>query len=261
MLHLALKKSMVVIALHAHVLCLAQVSIDQPVLLTGPDGSRRIDGLGAPAQSSALITLESAAQGSWHWGTALASNQAITLTLQLPITEYREGLLVRFLAPADLAGGITLNVDGVGPLPLVRPDGLTPVLGQLRQGVECEALHAGGRFILLSASERGCPPNTVPVTERFCIDQSSVANQIIYSAMSHCANRGGRLCTWDEYHAACVLVGVQLTSMFNAWEWIDDTSNHTHTADQAGRATCQSQRSAGVPTTTTGETRCCYHPR
>ncbi len=45
------------------------------------------------------------------------------------------------------------------------------------------------------------------------------------------------------------------------WEWIDDTSNHTHTANQVGRFSCQSQRSANVIVTMTGNTRCCYRTR
>lgn len=261
MLHLTLKHASLAIGLAAGSIGMAQVRIDVPLELTGADGERRIDGLAAPATGSALVTLESAAQGSWQWGTAQVNGLALSVALSPPLSAYRDGLLVRFVAPANLAGAVTLNVDGQGDLPLLRPDGLLPVLGQIRQGVVCEAMHADGRFILLSAAERGCPPATVPVTERYCIDQGSVGNQLVFTAMSYCANRGGRLCTWDEYHAACVLVGTQLTGMFNEWEWIDDTSNHTQTADQAGRAHCQSQRSAGVPTTTTGDTRCCYHPR
>ncbi len=239
----------------------AQVVIDVPVTLSGADGERRIDGLAQPTQASALITLEGAAQGAFQWGTAQAAAGAITLALSPPISTYRDGLLVRFLAPANLDGALTLNVNGLGALPLQRPDGLNPVRGQLRQGTICEAMHADGRFVLMSAAERGCPPNSLYVNDRYCIDSLSTNNQLFYTGVSFCANRGGRLCTWDEYHAACAFLGTQLGGMFNQWEWIDDTSNHSQTADQAGRTTCQSQRSAGNPLATTGDTRCCYHPR
>jgi hypothetical protein len=237
------------------------VDIDVPLRLTGAAPERRIDGLAEPAQGGALITLASAAQGAWQWGTAQASGTALSLVLDPPITGYRDGLLVRFLAPATLQGPMTLDVDGQGALPILRPDGLDPVAGQLITGVVCEVMQANGRFILLSAAEHGCPPASIQVNARFCIDHDSVNNQQYYTAMSHCANRGGRLCTWDEYHAACALLGAQLAGMFNQWEWIDDTSNHTQTVDQAGRATCQSQRSAGNPLSILGDTRCCYHPR
>lgn len=239
----------------------AQAVLDVPLLLSGTDGQRRIDGLAPPSQSDALITLEGEVNGAWQWGTAQVTAGAITLGLAPPISAYRDGLLVRFLAPGNLDGALTLNVDGQGALPLLRPDGLNPVRGQLRQGAVCEAMQAGGRFILMSAAERGCPPQSLFVNERYCIDSLSTNNQIFYAAVSLCANRGGKLCTWDEYHAACAFLGVQMGGMFNQWEWIDDTSNHSQTADQAGRTTCQSQRSAGNPLVTTGDTRCCYHPR
>ena len=239
----------------------AQALLDVPIVLSGADGQRRVDGLVQPTSSNSLITLEGAVQGAWQWGTAQAAAGAITLTLAPPITAYRDGLLVRFLAPTNLDGALTLNVDGMGALPLLRPDGLNPVRGQVRQGTLCEAMQAGGRFILMSAAERGCPPGSLFVNDRYCIDSLSTNNQIFYTAVSFCANRGGKLCTWDEYHAACAFLGAQLGGMYNQWEWIDDTSNHTQTVDQAGRTTCQSQRSAGNPPVTTGDTRCCYHPR
>lgn len=238
-----------------------QVVIDVPLEFTGPAQERRIDGLASPTEGGSLITLASAAQGSWQWGDATAVGLALSLSLSPEPTEYIDGLLVRFQVPADLLGALTMNVNGLGPIPILRPDGLLPVAGQMRAGTVCELVYGEGIFVLLSAAERGCPPGSLQVNERYCIDSTSTGNQAYPAAMSRCANRGGRLCTWDEYHAACALLGSQLVGMFNQWEWIDDTSNHTQTVDQAGRTTCQSQRSAGNPLVAAGETRCCYHPR
>lgn len=240
---------------------LGQVRIDTPLRFTGEDGSRQVEGLGAPTTGRALITLEDAVRAPWQWGNATVAGLTILLTLDPPVTSYVDGLLVRFLAPSDLQGALLLNVNGLGALPVLRPDGLPPVSGQLRQGTVCEAMLAGGRFVLMSAPERGCPPGTLAVNDRYCVDRSSVNAQLYVNALVVCAARGGKLCTWDEYHAACAILGTQLLSMFNEWEWIDDTSNHTQTVDQAGRASCLSQRSAGAPITTVGDTRCCFHPR
>lgn len=260
MLRIALRPAAASAALYA-VAAWGQVAIDVPLQLNGPAPERRIDGLAAPASPASLITLGSAAQGQWHWGVAAVSGPAVSLALTPPITEYRDGLLVRFVAPSDIQGQQTLDVDGLGPLPIVRPDGLLPVVGQVREGTVCELMLAGGNFVLMSAAERGCPPGSLPVNDRYCIDTASKDNQSFTTAVVVCARRGGKLCSWDEYHAACVMLGSQLTGMFNQWEWIDDTSNHTQTVDQAGRTSCNSQRSAGSPPTAVGDTRCCYHPR
>ncbi|MFN3875773.1 MAG: hypothetical protein ACK4L7_07675 [Flavobacteriales bacterium] len=238
-----------------------QVQLSGSLRLVGDDDQRRVEGLAPPTEGSALVTLEGEAQGAWLWADAAAAGSSISLSLTPPLSDYRDGLLVRFIAPANVHGDISIAIDGLPSHPLLRPDGLPPAMGQVRAGSLIEALFAEGRFTLLSAPERGCPPQSVRVHDRLCIDAASPNGFLYEQAVTYCAARGGRLCAWDEYHAACVLVGSQLSSLFNQWEWIDDTSNHSHTADQAGRTTCQSQRSAGVPGTTLGEARCCYHPR
>ena len=242
-------------------LVVAQVAVDVPIRMTGAPSDRQVQDLGPPTDATALGTVEGSIATAWRWTTAQAQGNALALDAEPDVSAYRDGLLLRFLAPVAMSGNLTVSVDGLTALPFVRPDGSPPVMGQVQQGVICEVMQAQGRFILMSAAERGCPPTTVRVNERFCIDQASVPNLLFREAADRCAVRGGKLCTWDEYHAACVLVLPQLTGMFDEWEWMDDTSNHTYTVDQVGRASCNSQRSQGVPTERTGDTRCCYHPR
>ncbi|MBK7382283.1 MAG: hypothetical protein IPI81_02950 [Flavobacteriales bacterium] len=239
----------------------AQVTLDVPLRLNGPASEQQVVGLGAPLNNTALVTLDGAVRTGWHWTTAQLLGNTISLTAAPAATVYRDGMLLRFLADANMDGNLLVSVDGLASLPLERPDGLPPVVGQIVQGSVCEVMYVAGHFVLLSAAERGCPPNTVAVTERFCIERSSVPNLLFFTASDRCAMRGGKLCTWDEYYAACVLVLPQLTGMFDQWEWMDDTSNHTQTVDQVGRTSCKSQRSAGVPATAIGDTRCCFHPR
>lgn len=262
MLHVAMRTLSLII----HLLCCAslataQVSVDVPIQMTGSPSERQVVDLGPPTSASALVTVKGSVATAWRWATAQAQGNAIGLDAEPDVEVYRDGLLLRFLAPASLSGAITISLDGSAPLQLLRPDGLLPVLGQVQQGVVCEVMQAQGRFILMNAAERGCPPTTVRVNERFCIDQGSVPNLLFRDAADRCAMRGGKLCTWDEYHAACTMVLPQLTGMFDEWEWMDDTSNHTYTVDQVGRASCNSQRSQGLPLERTGDTRCCYHPR
>jgi hypothetical protein len=261
MLQDAMRISLVIAVVLLPFLGTAQVQLDVPVVLTGVPAERRVDSLAPPTIGTSLVTVEGAVHAEWQWAAVQAQGSTINLTLSPAVTSYADGLLLRFLVPADIAGTLAISADGLPALPLLRPDGLPPVVGQLRQGSIAEVMHAGGRFILLSAAERGCPPGSLAVNERFCIDQASTNDVIFYDAVDRCAVRGGRLCTWDEYHAACVLLTGELSGMFNEWEWVDDTANHTQTAGQVGRTTCLSQRSAGAPLTTEGDVRCCYHPR
>jgi hypothetical protein len=240
---------------------LAQVELDGPLRLTGPVDQRRVDGLAQPIQGDAAVTVEAAVRDGWRWCTAQRIVDTLELTASTAVDQVREGLLLRFPVPQDMSGRLWARIQGGVAMPLLRTDGVNPTWGQLTSGRIAEVLVAAGRYTLLNLPEPECPPGSLSVNGNYCIDQVSVANQLIYQAMDRCARRGGKLCTLDEYHAACTLLGAQLTGMFNEWEWIDDTSNHTHTADQAGRFTCTSHRSQSVLLERVGETRCCYHKR
>ncbi len=169
-------------------------------------------------------------------------------------------MLLRFIAPGDLHGALNLQISSLTALPVLRVDGIQPVAGDIVAGRIVEVINAVDRWILLGPDGKGCPPGSFPVHDGLCMDITSSANMFIYAAMDHCQARGGKLCTWDEYYLGCTVLGTELQELFTAWEWLDDTSNHTHTADQGGRYTCKSQRSSN-PVLIQGKARCCYHPR
>ncbi|MCW5898863.1 MAG: hypothetical protein KIT10_06300 [Flavobacteriales bacterium] len=234
----------------------AQVAVDVPLRFTGGGSDRSIDTLAAPVGQTSAITVMHAATGASNWGTATLQGQVLQLTTTPSGGPLREGLLLRFLAPANAHGILSINLDGAGAIPLRRPDGLWPAKGQIVQGAVVEVVYENEGFVLLAPVSTGCPPGTVQVTGGFCIDTSDAPGFNFYTATEYCARTGGRLCKWDEYYAACMMVQGQLSGLFNGWEWIDDTSDHSQTADQCGNNTCESQRSTGPMTNS--QVRCCY---
>jgi|JI10StandDraft_1071094.scaffolds.fasta_scaffold28582_4 hypothetical protein len=238
-----------------------QVTVDVPVTLTGPVDERRIDGLDVPVAQDAAISVEAALLGYANWAEGTNISNAITLTPVTPLTAYRDGQLLRFVAPASVQGNVTLQCVGLDPLPVVRPDGIWPARGQIREGVVCEVLLAGGKWILMNAPEKGCPPLTVQTSERLCIEVNGQDNLLFYNASDRCTRMGGRLCKWGEFYAACTLFGGELNNLLASWEWIDDSQNHAHSAVQVGSAACTAQRWALPNTTTYGRSRCCFDPR
>jgi hypothetical protein len=237
----------------------AQVVVDTPIELTGPAGERRIDGLAAPQDGSAAITVGTALLGSGHWATSAVLDDTLLLSPTPPIEAMGNGLLLRFLAPAPLSGALFIQVEGFVPLPLHRPDGLHPLPGQLQDGAVAEIILVDGQFVLTAPASRGCPPGWLAVHEGLCIEEQDSQGLNFHEAATHCADRGGRLCSWDEYHVACTLLQGQLLGLFDGWEWIDDTSNHTQTGDQVGDVDCFNQRSAGP--LSPFQARCCMKPR
>jgi len=235
---------------------MAQVLLDKSVHFTGTENERTVQDLAAPTDATSLLSVGTWVSGAAIWAEASNVGNTLQLTTQ-PATPLQAGSILRFTASASIHGALLVQVDGATPKPLVRPDGLPPVMGQVILGMVAEVFHDGIRFVLMNSASSECPPNTIQVNGRYCIDANAGPALGFYEAVDRCALRGGKLCRWDEYHHACAVLGVQLQGMFNDWEWIDDTANHTHLASQAGRTTCMSQQTASSLVTPTSS-RCCY---
>lgn len=238
----------------------AQVAVDAPIVLSGAPEQRAIDGLAPPTHGTSAITVEGSVLATYMWATSSQNGNLINLSTSPSVSQYADGLNLRFLVDAPVWGPLTVSVDGLPALPLVNPDGLPLHRGQLESGTVAEVLLAAGQFILLSGPERSCPAGYSRVNDELCIETNPPSTAGTWSwAVAQCASRGGNLCTWGEYAAACMILGSQLGGMHTNWEWIDDTSNHTQGADSAGRTTCMSQRTTLM--TTPAKARCCFHMR
>lgn len=239
----------------------AQVEIDAPIRFTGDEDQRSVEGIGAPIADSVAVTVDVMSSGIVHWAGPSQAADTLVLSVQPPITEASVGLLIRFLPASNNTDRVWISCSDQGPYELLRHDGLPLPPGELLSGEVAEILFTGANWIHLNGSHATCPPGSIAVNARTCMDVQPRTGLLFYDAADHCTERGGKLCTWDEYAVGCTVLGAQLTGMFSEWEWIDDCSNHTHTADQAGRVNCQSQRTLSTITMTPANARCCYHPR
>lgn len=234
-----------------------QVDLGIPIQMTGTDDQRVVQGLADPTSATALLSKGAFARGTPHWADAGDTPDGISLTLAPVTADQPNGTLLRFLAPATKYGPTSIQINDASSMSLVRPDGFDPVLGDITEGMVCEVILIDGRWILISPAKPGCPPQTAQVNERLCMDiEQSEGTMSFFGAIDHCAERGGRLCRWDEFFHACTTIGAEINGLFSDWEWIGDTSNHVHQGDQAGRLTCMSQRSYSP--NALHATRCCY---
>jgi hypothetical protein len=240
-----------------------QVALDRPLQFTGPDVERRVELLGSPTQTTAAITVEASLLGTTNWAEATITGNTITLSPTVPSSTSNTGDLLRFIAPSVAFDSLFLRCAGQLSFPLLRPDGMPPTRGQVSTGALCEVLFAGDRWVLLNAPMRGCPVGTIQVNDRLCIENTVVEQTMFSVANNRCAGMGGRLCGWGEFYLACTTMGAQLPGIGTAWEWLDDTSNHAHTACQAGNGTCTAQRWAAAEALNNyrGRARCCFEPR
>ena len=238
----------------------SQVHLSGNLLLTGAATDRAVNGLETPLDATAATTVDATVLGGASWAQAVRSGDTLLLTLSPAEPFMRVGLLIRFKSPANLSGTLFVRHDQLSVLPLLRADGLPVIRGQLITNGIAEVLLATDHFVITGTAGTACPPPALPINSRTCMDINETLGLDVYAASEYCAKRGGKLCTWDEFFAGCTQLGASLNGRFDNWEWIDDTSNHTHTADQVGRTTCMSQRAAQPQSTDVGA-RCCYRTR
>ncbi len=235
-----------------------QVALDVPLHFTGPEQHRGVDGLAPPTTPTSLLNVGFATSGAAHWVQATMANDTLELTVPLASPVLTTGTLLRFATPAALMEHVWVRPGAYAPVPLLSADGQPVDLRRLRAGAVCEVVFMAGQAYLTAPAIVGCPIGSVPVSDRLCIDITDGPMEDFYDAVDHCTRAGGRLCAWDEYYIACTRVGDQLIDLFDNWEWIDDTANHTHTVAQAGRNTCISVRSTNINPNQQGRRRCCY---
>ena len=246
------------------VCALAQVHLDKPLQLTSPqDSLRQIDALAAPSDPTSLITLGAAQQAAVNWYTVTGGTNIIQLSGSPQAAGYSNGMLIRWMPQSAKAGSVRVNVDGLGTRSVYRSDGLQASEGQVSAGQVVEMIYMDTAFFIMGRSNTDCPTGYLRISDEFCMQQNDTLSVSIFTAIGHCFARGARLCTWDEYVMACTVQGAQLSGLFDDWEWIDDTSDHTHTADQVGRFGCRSQRAmdAAEHPNNYGVVRCCYRLR
>ncbi|MBK9176753.1 MAG: hypothetical protein IPM46_10550 [Flavobacteriales bacterium] len=215
-----------------------------------------------PVSGDAAVTVEgSLSTGGYTWCESQVAGNTLILSADPPLATYANGTLLRFASPVSASGSLYIQCPGLAVVPLVRTDGLALTPGQLREGLVLEVMHVDGRFMALNVGGSGCPSGFLQAHSQLCMEAVATPTMLYRDGVDRCANLGGKLCTWDEYIAACTALEGQLSNLFADWEWLDETSNHAHGADQAGRFTCLSQRHVSAIPTSPGSTRCCYRPR
>lgn len=188
---------------------------------------------------------------------------AITLSAQPACAAYQNGLELRFMPNASAAGAVTINVDGLGAKRLYRTDGMFPAFGELAPGRISTIVYQDSAFFLMDRPRENCPSGFYDVNGQYCIQRNDTLSLSVFNATKWCGDRGARLCTWGEYIHACTVHQSAMEGMFDEWEWIDDSSDHTHTGVQAGRWQCRSERSfvAAENPNNYAQVRCCYSIR
>lgn len=239
--------------------CTAQVQVNKPIEFTSTTADeRQVLNVGTPNLPTDGVSLKAYRNGSLTHGIAIGTNN-ISVDLFPDAQSYSNGLMLTFLAENENTDLVSVNVDGLGATPVLRPDGLPLDPSDILAGEVLMLTYLDGNFILRSRTNSSCPSGAVQVNESYCIDLDESGPESFYNAATDCHDRGGRLCKWDEHFYACQRTDLGLQGLMNNWEWMDDTSDHTHTVDQVNRWACTSQRgNDGNSLFVESEYRCCF---
>lgn len=238
-----------------------QVNIDKPIVLTSPnDSDRQVLNLSAPTNPNDGVSVAAFRNGTVTHGSASGTN-----TIQVDLTPdaqaYSNGMMLSFMAASSNTDTVFVSVDGLAPIMVIRSDGLPMDPSDILTGQIVALAYLNGHFILHSRKNEACPMGAIKVNDTYCIQVNESGPVNFYDAVTSCHDQGGRLCKWDEHYYACQSVDLDIQDMHNNWEWIDDTSDHTHTADQVNRWSCKSQHSEEGIISATGHYRCCFSIR
>lgn len=211
----------------------AQWTVPTNVVLDGTDpAQRQVTGLGAPTQEANGANLDADRYRTTNFGMAEGSS-ALTLHLTPPLQAYVPGLRLTISPQAVNLGDVTLNVDGLGPVPVRKYMTLPLDSGDLVPGIPVDLIYDGAVFQVGNQLHPACPPGMMALGRESCIEKAPHDGSNWYTAGRYCADRGFRLCSFAEWMQGCLRDPAFLSTVTD-FEWVDDAANLYNTAKTMG---------------------------
>jgi len=254
--HLLLPAFLVLAAPGAH----AQWNVPTNVEFTGSaPGDRQVLGLSAPGGPTSGVPALADRALLTTMGTATGVDQ-LTLDLQPAIAAYTPGLQVTFVPQNANDTAVTLNVNGLGAVAVVKGWGTALDSADLQPGMPVTAVFDGAAFQIVTQLYRGCPQGFIPASRDYCIETTPGDTISYYAANVACVEKNARLCSFAEWYQGCAMTGGILSSILS-YEWVDSAANDTNKAKRVGQnSTLSIGCDLGGPATplTRSRYRCCY---
>lgn len=154
-------------------------------------------------------------------------------TLTPAPAQYTPGMVVTIVPTEGHDAGATLNLNGLGPVPVHKVPGQPIDSAELAVGMPARLLYDGEAFVVVSHTPRPCPMGYSMVGRGFCIEDSSHADTTFFAANRACHQAGARLCSMGEWSLACLT----LPGFFDTvpvGEWVDSAANDADKAKVVG---------------------------
>lgn len=212
---------------------MAQWEVPAKIVLDGPDGiDRQMTGLALPvaAEDGASVNAD---RNSTTAFAPVSGTEDLTATLTPAPTGYAPGMRLTLLPVSANDSGATLNVNGLGAVPLRKNINMPLDSGDLRPGIPVHVVHDGAVFQVTSQLYPGCPTGYAAANADVCIQMTPSDTINWYTAVIRCGNAGARLCGLQDWLQGCLSIpGFQATIV--DYEWVDNAANSNTTAKLMG---------------------------
>ena len=211
----------------------AQFDVPARVELNSADpAQRQVIGLADPIVADAGMSVEAVRSNATTYAEA-AGTLNLTASLVPAPSGYAIGMLVSILPAMTNDSGATLDLNGLGPRPIVKGGGLPLDSADMHAGVLVRMVYDGTGFQVLGSSYIPCPKGFRIGAREYCIEDSSRTAQPFMASMAFCVDLGARLCSLAEWMHAC-RSDPGFVGTISSYEWVDHAANNTIDAKRVG---------------------------
>jgi hypothetical protein len=214
----------------------AQWNVPVPIVLEGTSAAdRQVKDLSLPAEQDHGANAASVRSQSTTYAVAQGVDN-LTAALVPTATAYTAGMLLSITPSSTNTGASTLNIDGLGAMPILKFTNLPLDSADLRAGVPTLIVFDGAAFQLISPTGIACPPGFLDVSRDVCVEAVPYGPANWYNAVSQCSARGLRLCGWADWFRGCSMPGGFVNSIVE-YEWVDSAANDNNHGKRVGLET------------------------
>ncbi|MBP6574063.1 MAG: hypothetical protein KA230_06425 [Flavobacteriales bacterium] len=214
----------------------AQWNVPVPLVLDGAStDDRQVKDLSLPTEVDHGANAASVRERSTTYAVAQGVDD-LTVALVPTATAYTAGMLVSISPVSTNTGGSTLNIDGLGTMPIMKFTNLPLDSADLRAGVPALMVFDGAAFQLISQTGIACPPGFLDVSRDVCVEAVPYGPANWYTAVSQCSARGLRLCGWADWFRGCSMPGGFVNTIVE-YEWVDSAANDNNHGKRVGLET------------------------
>ena len=210
----------------------AQWEIPTPLVLEGDSVERRVTGLADPMAMTDGVSVATVREQVSTQGTASGTDQLLLSLVPAPAA-LTPGLSFSFVPTLENTGPVTVDLNGLGAVPVLRNVSEPLDSAELRPGLPVHVVYDGQAFQVVNMLCPSCPIGYFPISKDVCAEILPHAELNFYASATYCTSRNARLCSFGEWVHGCRMANGFLPTVMD-FEWVDHAANDVNKAKRMG---------------------------